>query len=49
LNIKEDTLLANSQTPTTSKGPTDFWDVLVKLDIMSSSRKGKSVLKAQSN
>ncbi|CAG2109884.1 unnamed protein product, partial [Medioppia subpectinata] len=39
----EDTLLSNPQTtPSGIKGPTDFWDVLVKLDSISSNRKGKS-------
>ena len=47
--FKEETPFSTPQTPTTSKSPTDFWDVLVKLDSSSNSRKGKSVLKAQRN
>lgn len=44
---KDDSLLTSSQTPTSFKVPSDFWEVLIKLDVMSNNRKGKSALKNQ--
>lgn len=43
----EPTTPSSQSSQLSSKNCTDFWDVLVKLDLISNNRKGKSALKSQ--